>query len=107
MKSICSVVLLGACLAAATFTPAAVPPVTQPLAPAPEIGYRSAFSDYRPFREEPVTNWRGLNEDVARAGGHAGIMRGTDAAAAQQRPNEPSGERVQSAPGRAPDAHRH
>jgi hypothetical protein len=108
MKSIRSGVLLGACLATVTFASAAVPPEAQPTARVPEISYRSAFADYRSFAEEPVTDWRALNEEVARAGGHAGIMRGTNAAAAQQQPKKSSSESVQSAPARGgPDVHRH
>ena len=107
MKLTRSVILLGACLAAPAPVAAAVPPEAQPSGPAPEISYRSAFADYRSFREEPVTDWRALNEDVARAGGHAGILRGTKAAAGPQRPNNPPGDPVKSAPARAPDAHRH
>jgi hypothetical protein len=38
--------------------------------------YESAFSGYRSFREEPLASWREANEEVARAGGHAGILRG-------------------------------
>ena len=102
MELIRTVVLLGACLAAATFASAAVPPEAQPSAATPEMTYRSAFADYRPFRDEPVTDWRALNDDVAAAGGHIGIMRGTNAAAGEQRSNKPS-----APPARAPEAHRH
>ena len=106
MTSIRSVVLLSACLAA-PISSAAVPAEAEPSHPTLKITYRSAFADYRPFREEPVTDWRALNDDVAQAGGHVGIMRGTNAAAGQQRPNKPSGESAQSAPPRVPDAPRH
>lgn len=42
--------------------------------PAPK--YQSAFSGYRPLREEPVAPWREVNDEVARIGGHLGIVRG-------------------------------
>ena len=45
--------------------------------------YQSAFTGYRPFRDEKPASWRGLNDEVARVGGHAGIFRGS-APAAQQ-----------------------
>ncbi len=42
----------------------------------PQLGYQSAFSDYRPYRDAPRANWRELNDRVAAApggtGGHAG-----------------------------------
>ena len=105
MKSIRSFVLLGACLAGATYASAAVPPEAQSSSATPQITYRSAFADYRPFREEQVRDWRALNDDVAQTGGHVGIMRGTNAAAGQQ--NTPSREPARNGPPRAPDAHRH
>ena len=49
---------------------------TDPTAAAPAPEYRSVFEGYKPFREEAVTNWRTLNEEVGRVGGHVGIMGG-------------------------------
>lgn len=49
---------------------------TDPAALAPPISYRSVFEGYRPFREEPIVDWRKLNEEVRAAGGHIGIMGG-------------------------------
>ena len=49
---------------------------TDAAAPVPPAGYRSAFEGYRASVDEPVADWRALNEEVARVGGHAGIMRG-------------------------------
>lgn len=49
---------------------------TDPTASAPPTTYRSAFEGYRPFREEPIADWRALNAEVGAAGGHIGIMGG-------------------------------
>ena len=56
------------------FAGEAVP--TDPAATAPPAAYRSAFEGYRPFREEPIVDWRKLNAEVGAAGGHIGIMGG-------------------------------
>jgi hypothetical protein len=69
---------------AASSTPAAraaqaIAPTQGPADPTvavPTVKYESAFGGYRPFREEKLGDWRALNEDVARAGGHIGIMGG-------------------------------
>lgn len=37
--------------------------------------YRSAFEGYRSFDDAPVGDWRALNEEVTRVGGHAGAMK--------------------------------
>ena len=49
---------------------------TDPTGSAPPVAYRSAFEGYRPFREEPIVDWRALNADVGAVGGHVGIMGG-------------------------------
>lgn len=41
----------------------------------PATQYHSAFSGYRPLRDEAVAPWRELNDEVARVGGHLGIVR--------------------------------
>lgn len=56
--------------------PAATPHPADPAAPVPATKYESAFTGYRAFREEPVSPWRGVNDEVARAGGHVGIVGG-------------------------------
>ena len=58
---------------------AARPHPADPAAPAPAVKYESAFTGYRGFREEPLAPWRGVNDEVARAGGHAGIFGGSHA----------------------------
>ena len=55
---------------------AATAPATDAAAPSPVVSYRSAFEGYRPFKEEAVTDWRTLNDEVGRVGGHVGIMGG-------------------------------
>lgn len=46
------------------------------LAPVPPATYRSAFEGYAGFRDEEPLDWRKLNDEVAKAGGHLGIFRG-------------------------------
>lgn len=43
-----------------------------PAAKAPAVQYRSAFEGYRAFVEPEVGDWRRANEEVGKAGGHAG-----------------------------------
>ena len=54
----------------------AKPHPADPAAPVPAVKYESAFSGYRGFREEPIAHWRDVNDEVARAGGHIGIVGG-------------------------------
>lgn len=46
-----------------------------PRAVVPPTQYPSAFTGYRPFRDEKPAPWREVNDEVARAGGHLGIFR--------------------------------
>ena len=55
---------------------AAKPHPADPAAPVPAVKYESAFTGYRGHREEPLAPWRGVNDEVARAGGHIGILKG-------------------------------
>ena len=90
-------------IALALFAPGALTAVAaQPhpadaAAGAPAVRYDSAFAGYRPFHEEKPGDWRALNEDVGRAGGHVGIMRGTSGQTS----------RMQPAPAPAAPAHKH
>lgn len=45
-------------------------------APVPAARYESAFAGYASFRNEKLAPWRDVNDEVARAGGHIGILRG-------------------------------
>jgi hypothetical protein len=38
--------------------------------------YRSVFTDYRGFREEPAHPWAAANEEMGRLGGHGGHAKG-------------------------------
>ncbi len=40
--------------------------------------YRSAFADYRGWREPGLTNWRSANDEAGALGGHMGQVRGHD-----------------------------
>jgi hypothetical protein len=81
-------------LPAAAQQPARSDPASQ-AAPVPAFKYDSAFAGYRGFREEPLAPWRDANDEVARAGGHAGIFRShgmqTPAAPAQKPPVQDRG----------------
>jgi len=66
--------LRAAVCVAATFagaTMAAEPPAASQ--------YRSTYTDYQPYREEPLLPWRAVNDEVARIGGHIGIFGGAHA----------------------------
>jgi hypothetical protein len=38
----------------------------------PPVEFRSAFDGYRPYADQEMRDWRGANEEVGAAGGHAG-----------------------------------
>ena len=94
MKRTCMRLCIG--LALAPPVAAATPGPADPSAPVPAVTYQSTFESYRGYREEPLADWRGLNEDVARAGGHVGVMRGSGATAPRR------GEGVPPAAGQPP-----
>ncbi|MDH3286632.1 MAG: hypothetical protein OEP48_02735 [Betaproteobacteria bacterium] len=78
MKTYLAALAIAACAPLATAQqPAPRSGPADPAAPAPVFRYESAFSGYRGFREEPLAPWRDVNDEVARVGGHIGIMRGT------------------------------
>ena len=58
---------------------AATPAPAEPSAPAPGILYQSAFENYRAYRDEPLADWRTVNDEVSRVGGHVGILRSAGA----------------------------
>ncbi|TAK88073.1 MAG: hypothetical protein EPO20_01160 [Betaproteobacteria bacterium] len=75
----CALAMIVAGAAAAQNAPQANP--RDPKAPVPPLEYRSAFADYRPYKEPEVAPWRDANEEVGRVGGHLGIVRGQQEAA--------------------------
>lgn len=48
---------------------------SDPKAKAPAVQYRSAFPDYRSFREPEAANWREVNDQVKSLGGHRGHVK--------------------------------
>lgn len=97
--------ILAAVVAAAASSASAQSASTTPL-----IDYRSAFDGYRPWSTEPLRDWREVNDEVGRLGGHAGHLRGSLAPAIAR----PSDGRSPPAPAAAPStstpsppAHRH
>lgn len=76
-------------LTAAAQKPAASAGPASAGAAAPPMKYDSAFAGYLPHRDEKVAPWREVNDEVARVGGHIGIMRGAAASPVpQSRPGE-------------------
>ena len=72
-------ILLLATLVSAAAPAAAAQPLsrsTDPNATAPSVQYESVFSAYRPHQEPSIAPWRDVNDEVARTGGHVGIMGG-------------------------------
>ena len=82
----------GAVAPVAAQTAARPPAPSDAAAAVPPLKYDSAFGGYRPFREEEKPgDWRALNDEVGRAGGHAGIFGGASGHSG----------------GKAPPAHKH
>jgi hypothetical protein len=72
--------VLCCALAAAWLSPAAAQQSARshpadPAAAVPAVTHESAFAGYRPLGNEKTAAWRELNDEVARAGGHIGILR--------------------------------
>ena len=105
--------LLLSCIGLAHAAPlfAAAPAPAEPSAPAPAVTYRSAFESYRSHRDEPGKDWRGLNDEVGRVGGHVGIFRsaghGTQGAAAPAAPGEAASQPPERGAPKAPAAAGH
>ena len=47
-------------------------------------GYQSALQGYTAYREEVLRPWREVNDEVARIGGHVGIVTGAGPAQAER-----------------------
>jgi len=76
MRPIPVIAVLAALAPHAAARQPAPPHPADATAPAPAAQHESAFAGYRAFRAEPIAPWREVNDEVARAGGHIGIMRG-------------------------------
>lgn len=72
----------GAAPSQAGASPKAAETKAKPAAASPDVShatYRSAFTDYRGFKEEePLKSWRRANDEVRNAGGHVGLMKGME-----------------------------
>ena len=74
-----------------------------PTAPGPAFQYESAFEGYRTYRETPLAPWREVNDEVARVGGHLGILRaGRDASGNAPQGAQPSRPPSPEVPGSKP-----
>jgi len=58
----------------ATRTPAAADPAEATVV-VPRLAYRSAFRQHRPWADQPVGDWRALNDEVTRIGGWRSYLR--------------------------------
>lgn len=73
-------------LAAVWLAPAAAqqqnnarPHPADPAAAVPAVRHSSAFAGYQPLGNEKPAAWREANDEVARAGGHIGILKAASA----------------------------
>jgi hypothetical protein len=92
--TLASVLLFGSPAALAQ-TPAARPDPADPRLSVPAPTTESAFAGYRSFRDEPLADWRAVNDEVRGLGGHGGHIR--DAAPAD-RATPPAGDRATPKP---------
>jgi len=51
------------------------PDPAAPQSAAQPLKYESAFEGFRPFQEQDVASWRDVNDEVARVGGHVGVLK--------------------------------
>ena len=66
----------------------AAPAPTDADAVVPGVEYQSVFQDYRTYADEPVTDWRAINDEVARVGGHTGVVGSQSGHAGHEKPKE-------------------
>jgi hypothetical protein len=57
-----------------------------PATKVPPTEYRSAFDGYRPYAEQEPRDWRGANDEVREASGHAGHKPGQGAGQQTSKP---------------------
>ena len=93
--TLASVLLLGSAAALAQTTGGRPDPADPRLSvPAPTT--ESAFAGYRSFREEPLADWRAVNDEVRGLSGHAGHIR--ERAAPADRTEPAAGDRATPKP---------
>jgi len=68
----------------------------------PAPASESAYVGYRSFREEPLADWRTVNDEMRSLGGHAGHIR--EQAAPADRAEPRAGDRAAPKPAAAVDA---
>ena len=86
---------------------AAQQPPTIPIARDAQLllNYDSVFSQYRPYQDEAIAEWRAANDEVARVGGHIGIFRGAGQAShGHEKGSSPEPSPRQAPQRSAPDA---
>lgn len=54
---------------------------SDPATAVPATRYSSAFTGYQPLGDEKIAQWREINDEVARIGGHLGMFRNQAAGA--------------------------
>lgn len=80
----CRSPIAAAALAAVAASVQAAPEPTRrdpanPQADVPAVSYRSPFTDYRRFGDQPVADWRALNDQVRAIGGWRAYAREANA----------------------------
>ena len=75
------------------------PDPAAPQSAAPPLKYESAFDGFRPFQEQDVASWREVNEEVARVGGHMGVLKSGQASEGTDRQEENGAEPGKMMPG--------
>ena len=89
-----SALLLGSSAALAQMV--ARPDPADPRLSSPPPAAESAFASYRSYRDEPLADWRAVNDEVRGLGGHGGHIR--DAAPPADRVLPPADDRATPKP---------
>lgn len=87
----CFLLAVGMLAPAALAQQSARPAPADPAATVPAVEYRSVLDGYQPYRDQEIADWRAVNDEVTRAGGHVGIMGGAGHGASTPAPS-PSAE---------------
>ena len=100
---------LAALMSAGAWAQSGPGPIDPSVTGAP-LRYESSFTGYRSYAEEPLRSWRGVNDEVQRVGGHAGVLgmgeskRSPDP---QPQPTPPEGAKPKPAEAASAHPHRH